>query len=55
MIRPCPEIAGLKTTQGLFSACLWTGVRVTMVHRSVAVYLTAHSGLVKGCEDVRAE
>lgn len=45
--------ASLENILVLFSTCLWTGIRVAVIHHSVIVYLTAHNGRVKGCEDVR--
>lgn len=41
--------------KGMLSVCLRAGHRNKKYMCSLDVYLTAHTGLIKGCEDVRAE
>lgn len=45
----------LKEITLSLNAGFWTGNRAVMVDYSVDVYLTAHMGGIKGCEDVRPE
>lgn len=60
--RACPETAEKRNHMSLkvsrrpsLSTGFWTGNSDVMVDHSVHVYLTAHNGGIKGCEDVRPE